>query len=65
MAGHLSVSIIPIALGFGAGGIGEVDWYDIKQPDGRVLSTGDGTPRYFKDTKDWAKSVKRSAAVWR
>src|SRR5262245_57845671 len=41
MARNMPVSIIPIALGVGAGGVGEFDWYDIKQPDGRVLSTGD------------------------
>src|SRR5262245_53247808 len=61
MRGHVAMSIYPVCVGFGFGGCGEMDWYAVRQPDGRVMNLGDG--HYFRDLDTWAEAVRRPAAA--
>ena len=51
-------SILPIALGIVFNG----DDHTIAMPDGRVLTTAGGRPRWYRDGKSWASAVSEAMA---
>src|SRR5262245_58561175 len=57
-----SGGILPIALGI----VFNADLHAVSLPDGRVLTTAGGSPRWYKDAKTWASAVNEvmAARAW-